>query len=81
MTRPLRIAVADDDRRMRAYLRKTLPHLGHEVVCAVQSGRELIERALPFQLQAETSYELGPDGVRCAITLPISTQHGMPEHA
>ncbi|SEH87633.1 PAS domain-containing protein [Paracoccus alkenifer] len=35
------------------------------------SGRELIERALPYQLKAETSYELTPDGVHCTITLPI----------
>lgn len=35
-------------------------------------GRELIERALPFQLGAETTYELSADGVRCTITLPLS---------
>ncbi|SOU08587.1 putative sensory HWE histidine kinase of a two component system [Xanthomonas arboricola pv. fragariae] len=35
-------------------------------------GRELIERALPYQLQAETTYALGPDGVRCTIELPVS---------
>ncbi|MCL1535746.1 PAS domain S-box protein [Xanthomonas nasturtii] len=35
-------------------------------------GRELIERALPYQLQADTSYVLGPDGVRCTIELPVS---------
>ena len=35
-------------------------------------GRELIERALPYQLKAKTSYELGADGVRCTITVPIS---------
>jgi len=35
-------------------------------------GRELIERALPYQLSAETTYELGPDGVHCTITIPIS---------
>jgi hypothetical protein len=34
----------------------------------------LIERALPYQLDAETSYELRPDGVRCSINLPISAQ-------
>lgn len=36
-------------------------------------GRELIERALPYQLKAETTYELTPDGVRCSITLPVSS--------
>ena len=35
-------------------------------------GRELIERALPYQLQARTSYLLGPDGVRCTIAVPVS---------
>lgn len=38
------------------------------------AGRELIERALPYQLDAETSYKLGRDGVHCVITLPVS-QH------
>jgi PAS domain S-box-containing protein len=35
-------------------------------------GRELIERALPYQLDAQTSYTLGADGVRCVITIPVS---------
>lgn len=35
-------------------------------------GRELIERALPYQLKAKTSYELGPDGARCTISIPVS---------
>lgn len=37
-------------------------------------GRELIERALPYQLGAETTYELGDDGVRCTIEMPISRE-------
>ncbi|TNC68281.1 PAS domain S-box protein [Rubellimicrobium roseum] len=36
-------------------------------------GRELIERALPYQLGAETTYVLAPDGVRCTIVLPVSS--------
>ncbi len=35
-------------------------------------GRELIERALPYQLGAKTSYALGPDGVHCVISIPVS---------
>lgn len=35
-------------------------------------GRQLIERALPYQLDAETSYVLGTDGVRCKISVPVS---------
>jgi two-component system, response regulator PdtaR len=42
MTRPLRIAVAEDERNMREYLRELLPRLGHEAV-AVESGRQLVE--------------------------------------
>ncbi|HVK52990.1 MAG TPA: PAS domain-containing protein [Pseudoxanthomonas sp.] len=37
-------------------------------------GRELIERALPYQLSAQTTYELGPDGVHCTIQLPVSAR-------
>jgi PAS domain S-box-containing protein len=41
-------------------------------------GSELIERALPYQLSAKTQLEFGPDGVRCAILVPVSTEsiHG-----
>lgn len=35
-------------------------------------GRELIEKALPYQLNAETSFEFGPDGIRCTILIPVS---------
>jgi two-component sensor histidine kinase len=34
-------------------------------------GTELITRALPYRLGAETSFELRPGGVRCAIDLPL----------
>lgn len=34
-------------------------------------GRELIERVLPYQLQARTSYVLTPDGVNCSIAIPV----------
>lgn len=35
-------------------------------------GRELIERALPYQLDAETSFRLDPSGVHCTIALAVS---------
>jgi two-component sensor histidine kinase len=35
-------------------------------------GRELIERALPYQLGARTTYCLGADGVHCTIAIPVS---------
>ncbi|WP_167620189.1 PAS domain-containing protein [Paracoccus ravus] len=44
-------------------------------------GRELIERALPYQLSAKTSYTLGRDGVHCAMSLPVSsTNHPVDIH-
>ena len=36
------------------------------------AGRELIERALPYQLGAETTYTVETDGIRCTIALPVS---------
>lgn len=35
-------------------------------------GRELIERALPYQLNAKTRYEILEDGVHCTISIPAS---------
>jgi two-component sensor histidine kinase len=37
-------------------------------------GRELIERALPYQLDATTSYHLTANGLRCTIDLPLRRQ-------
>ena len=42
-SRPLRIAVADDDRETRDYFRELLPRLGHQVAVA-ESGRQLVEQ-------------------------------------
>jgi response regulator NasT len=39
----LRIAVADDEPRMRDYYLDTLPRMGHRVECTARSGRELVE--------------------------------------
>ncbi|MEW4567327.1 response regulator [Tautonia sp. JC769] len=49
MTRPLRIAVADDEQDMRDYYRTILPVLGHEVVAACADGEELVERCRAVQ--------------------------------
>ncbi|MFL6548678.1 MAG: sensor histidine kinase [Povalibacter sp.] len=38
-------------------------------------GTELIERALPYQLSAETKLEFGEEGVHCMVRVPTSTQH------
>ena len=38
----------------------------------VGQGRDLIERAVPYQLEATVDYALTADGVRCAMVLPVS---------
>ena len=35
------------------------------------AGRELIERALPYQLDATTDLTFGPEGISCRIELPL----------
>jgi len=52
MARSLKIVVADDEPRMRAYLRESLIDLGHDVVAVTASGPELVEacRALRPEL-------------------------------
>jgi two-component sensor histidine kinase len=35
-------------------------------------GRELIEKALPYQFDAQTTFAMEPDGVHCTISLPVS---------
>ena len=45
-----------------------MPPLGS----SVGHGRELIERALPYQFGAQTTFDLEADGVRCTISLPAS---------
>ncbi|MCL7999809.1 hypothetical protein M8994_16320 [Brucella sp. 21LCYQ03] len=49
----------------------TMPPLGTKTQGGGQ-GQELIEKALPYQLNAETSFSLGPDVVLCIITIPES---------
>ena len=35
-------------------------------------GRQLLEEGLPYQLSAETSFQIEPGGARCRIRLPLS---------
>jgi response regulator NasT len=42
MARTLRIAVADDEPDVREYFQRMLPRMGHEVVAAAATGRELV---------------------------------------
>jgi two-component sensor histidine kinase len=42
-------------------------------------GRELIERVLPYQFDAQTTFALEADGVHCTISLPAS-EHRVADH-
>jgi PAS domain S-box-containing protein len=51
----------------------------HPVCVAVRRdlrgyARELIERALPYSLSAETRYELDETGLQCTISLPLTKE-------
>ncbi|MCL4205006.1 MAG: response regulator [Pirellulaceae bacterium] len=49
MTTSLRIVIADDEPRMRDYMWQSLERLGHQVVAAARTGRELIEQCRTHQ--------------------------------
>lgn len=44
MSRPLRIAIADDELDMREYLQTILPSFGHTVVAVAENGEELVAK-------------------------------------
>lgn len=44
--------------------------------CGSGYGRILIEKALPYQLGAEISYEMTAEGVHCTIIPPLSSTEG-----
>jgi len=71
MTQPLRIVVADDEPDMRDYFKKILPRLGHQVVAAATTGRELVEqcRALHPDLVITDIKMPELDGIDAAVVL------------
>ena len=56
----LRIGIADDEPDMRDYFQKILPALGHTVVCAARTGKELVDHC----------HKLKPDLVITDIKMP-----------
>ena len=71
MSRSLRIVVADDEPRMRDWFRKILPLLGHEVVAAAMTGKELVEhcRTLKPDLIITDIKMPDMDGIDAAIQM------------
>jgi PAS domain S-box-containing protein len=50
--------------------------IGNSVPLRKGYGSEMIEKSLPYQLGTETKLEFGEGGVRCEVTVPISTGNG-----
>lgn len=67
----LKIAVADDEPRMREYYREILTRLGHRVACVASSGRELISGCRQAQPDLIITDIKMPDydGIEAAVQL------------
>ncbi|WP_165456250.1 PAS domain S-box protein [Paracoccus sediminis] len=48
----------------------------HHAPRGTGQGRELIEKALPYQLGARTGYAFREDGIHCTISIPVSASNG-----
>jgi response regulator NasT len=67
----LRIGIADDEPDMRDYFQKILPALGHAVVCAAKTGKELVEYCLKLKPDLVITDVKMPDmdGIEAAVAL------------
>lgn len=59
-------------RRLVIDWRESGVSMPHEQPTRRGYGSELITRALPYQLSAETALDFTPDGVRCRVVLPAT---------
>jgi AmiR/NasT family two-component response regulator len=78
MTRALRIAVADDEPRMRDYFQKILPRLGHQVVAVARNGRELVEECRAVQPELVITDVSMPDLDGIAAATEIYRERPLP---
>jgi two-component system, response regulator PdtaR len=75
---PLRIAIADDEARMREYLWTCLERLGHLVVCGARTGRELIEQCRQLQPELVITDIKMPDMDGIAAAREICRERSIP---
>lgn len=69
-----RIDGNDGQKRLRLEWRENGVHMATEAPRRRGFGSELIERALPYELDATTELEFTPGGIRCTIELPFNEQ-------
>jgi response regulator NasT len=78
MTQSLRIAIADDETDMREYFQKILPVLGHTVVSAAGTGKELVEHCRQHQPDLVITDIKMPDMDGIDAAIEIYRQHAIP---
>ncbi len=61
MSRSLRIAIADDEPRIRDFLWRCLENRGHQVVSGARTGKELVEQCREFHPDLVISHVKMPD--------------------
>jgi PAS domain S-box-containing protein len=68
-----RVLTDDARRRLVLYWEETgiVARQSASDAARVGLGRTLIERSLPFQLDAETRLDIGPDSVRCLVSFAV----------
>jgi PAS domain S-box-containing protein len=72
-----RIEKSASDRRLRLdWIERGIAGMPAAAAIRRGYGRTLIEEALPYTLSARTRFELGPDALRCVISLPLATRDG-----
>lgn len=73
-----KVAATDDERRLHVDWRETGVAMEGRGDRNAKGGygRELIERALPYQLDARTSFTFASDGLHCTIDMPIPVPRG-----
>ena len=71
MTRPLRIAIADDEPDMRDYFSRILPRMGHQVVVTAADGEQLVAGCLAARPDLVITDVKMPklDGIDAAVRL------------
>jgi len=77
-TKPLRIAIADDDRDIREYLHEVLPRLGHEVVSVAESGKQLVAQVQATQPDLIVTDIKMPDLDGIEVAAQVNRQRPVP---